>query len=152
MHQYERFQELVRTTFQVEPLSSDEEIQIPTAKALMSDAEIDIALSTLETGMKEKMWFQNPSLSLRELAKTMDINSNKLSWLLNERIGQNFNEYVNSFRLENFKLNALDPANSHLTLLALAYDNGFNSKTVFNAFFKKIEGMTPKAWLKSQQN
>ena len=152
LHRYERFQELVRTTFQVELLPPNQEIQITPAKALMFDAEIDIALSILEKGMKEKKWFQNPSLSLRELAKNMNINSNKLSWLLNERIGQNFNEYVNSFRLENFKVNALNPANNHLTLLALAYENGFNSKTVFNAFFKKTQGMTPKAWLKSRQN
>ncbi|MEO9477180.1 MAG: helix-turn-helix domain-containing protein [Cyclobacteriaceae bacterium] len=71
--------------------------------------------------------------------------------MLNERIGQNFNEYINSFRLENFKKNALNPANSHLTLFSIAFESGFNSKTVFNAFFKRVEGMTPKAWVRSNQ-
>jgi AraC-like DNA-binding protein len=117
----------------------------------MSDAEINIALDSIEKGMKEEKWFLNPSLSLRELAENVNISSNKLSWLLNERIGQNFNEYINSLRLEIFKENALNPTNRHLTLLALAYESGFNSKSVFNSFFKKIEGMTPKAWLRSNQ-
>lgn len=61
------------------------------------------------------------------------------------------NAFVNSFRLKQFQRLALDPANSHLTLLGLAYESGFNSKTVFNAYFKKSTGMTPRAWVKKQQ-
>lgn len=153
LHQYQRFQDLLQATFRTELLPTDPEKQIRIAppKALMSVAEIDMVLEIFGKGMKEEKWFQNPSLSLRALAENVNISSNKLSWLLNERIGQNFNEYINSFRVENFKENALNPANSHLTLIALAYDSGFNSKSVFNAFFKKIEGMTPKVWLRSNQ-
>jgi TolB-like protein/AraC-like DNA-binding protein len=153
LHRHQRFQDLVQTAFRIEllPTDSEKQIGIDPSKALMSVAEIDTVLEIFAKGMKEEKWFKNPSLSLRELAENVNISSNKLSWLLNERIGQNFNEYVNNFRLEDFKENALNPANSHLTLLALAYDSGFNSKTVFNTFFKKAEGMTPKAWVKSNQ-
>ncbi|MEO1214092.1 MAG: helix-turn-helix domain-containing protein [Bacteroidota bacterium] len=153
LHRYQRFQDLLAATFPIElPLAEPEkQIQIIPPKALMSASEIDRVLEFFAKGMKEEKWFQNPSLSLRKLAENVNISSNKLSWLLNERMGQNFNEYINSFRLENFKEIALNPANSHLTLLALAYESGFNSKSVFNAFFKKAEGMTPKAWLRSNQ-
>ncbi|MEL7119363.1 MAG: helix-turn-helix domain-containing protein [Bacteroidota bacterium] len=153
LHQYQRFQDLLQATFLIELLPPDpgKQKRIDPPKALMSDAEIDMVLEVFGKGMKEEKWFQNPSLSLRELAENVNTSSNKLSWLLNERIGQNFNEYINSLRLENFKKIALNPANSHLTLLALAYESGFNSKSVFNAFFKRIEGMTPKAWLRSNQ-
>ncbi|MFZ6053062.1 helix-turn-helix domain-containing protein [Halocola ammonii] len=153
LHQYQRFQDLVQVAFREEliPRIPEKQIRIAPPKAMMSDTEIEMVLEMVGKGMKEDRWFQNPSLSLREVAGNVNISSNKLSWLINERIDQNFNEYVNSFRLENFKENALNPANSHLTLLALAYDSGFNSKTVFNSFFKKNEGMTPKAWLKSNQ-
>lgn len=153
LHRHQRFQDLLQTAFRKEllPIDSGKQIRIAPTKALISDTEIDMVLEMIEKGMMEEKWFQNPSLSLRELAENVNINSNKLSWLLNERIGQNFNEYINSFRLENFKENALNPSNNHLTLLAIAYESGFNSKTVFNAFFKKIEGMTPKAWLRSNQ-
>jgi TolB-like protein/AraC-like DNA-binding protein len=153
LHRYQRFQDLLQATFRKEllPPDSEKQIQITPSKALMSVAEIDKVLEIFEKGMKEEKWFQNPSLSLRELAENVNISSNKLSWLLNEQIGKNFNEYINSLRLEYFKENALNPANSHFTLLALAYESGFNSKSVFNGFFKKIEGMTPKSWLKSNQ-
>lgn len=153
LHRYQRFQDLLQATFRTKrlPPNPEKEIQSAPLKALMSAAEIDMVLKIIEKGMQEEKWFQNPSLSLRELAENVNISSNKLSWLLNERIGQNFNEYINSLRLENFKENALNPAHSHFTLLGLAYESGFNSKSVFNVFFKKTEGMTPKAWLKSNQ-
>jgi adenylate cyclase len=153
LHQYQRFQDLRQAAFRIELLPPDPEkqTQIDPPKALMSVAEIDMVLEIFKKGMKEEKWFQNPSLSLRELAENVNISSNKLSWLLNERIGQNFNEYINSLRLENFKEKALNPANSHFTLLGLAYESGFNSKSVFNTFFKKTEGMTPKAWVRSNQ-
>jgi adenylate cyclase len=153
LHRYQRFQDLLQATFRIELLPPDpgKQRRIAPAKALMSDAEIDMVVAIFEKGMKEEKWFQNPSLSLRELAENVNISNNKLSWLLNERIGQNFNEYINSLRLEHFKEQALNPANSHLTLLALAYESGFNSKSVFNTFFKKTEGMTPKAWVRANQ-
>ena len=102
LHRYQRFQDLVQATFRKEllPPEPEKQIRIAPPKALMSDAEIDMVLEIVGKGMKEEKWFQNPSLSLRELAENVNISSNKLSWLLNERIGQNFNEYINSFRLE----------------------------------------------------
>ena len=152
LHRYERFQDLLQATFRKELLpSGPEQKRIAPPKALMSASEIDIVLEFIGKGMREEKWFQNPSLSLRELAENVNISSNQLSWLLNERIDQNFNEYINSFRLEKFKELALNPSNSHLTLLGLAYESGFNSKSTFNAFFKKTEGMTPKAWVRSNQ-
>lgn len=98
--------------------------------------------------MAGKRLYLDAGLSLRGLAAHIDLHPNKLSWLLNEHVGQNFNEYVNSHRLAAFKLLARDPGNRHLTLLGLAYESGFNSKSVFNTFFKKQEGMTPRAWVK----
>jgi len=106
---------------------------------------------SLSQYMKEDQLYLDPSLSLRQLAEHLGLHPNKLSWLLNEHIGKNFNEYINFFRLETFKVKALEPANSHLTLLGLAYESGFNSKTVFNAYFKRMEDMTPSAWVKSQR-
>ena len=74
-----------------------------------------------------------------------------MSYLINQAFEVNFNDFVNSYRLNYFKTIALDPKNSHLTILGLAYDSGFNSKSVFNTFFKKAEGITPSKWLKNQQ-
>ena len=116
----------------------------------MDDSEATESLSALERMMEKEAPYLNPVLSIKLLSEALDIHPNKLSWLINEHFEKNFNEYINSFRLSTFKAKALDPANSHLTLLGLAYESGFNSKTVFNAFFKKTEGITPRAWVKAQ--
>jgi TolB-like protein/AraC-like DNA-binding protein/Tfp pilus assembly protein PilF len=101
--------------------------------------------------LEEEQAFLNPALSLRGLAEQLNMHPNHLSWLLNEFIGKNFNEYINSHRIAYFKKAATDPSNSHISLLGLAFESGFNSKTVFNTAFKKEVGMTPGAYVKSQQ-
>jgi AraC-like DNA-binding protein len=92
--------------------------------------------------------FLNPGLSLRSLAAQVQIHPNQLSWLLNQHLGKNFNEFINHYRVAHFKQLATDPANAHISLIGLAYESGFNSKTVFNTYFKKEVGMTPKEFLK----
>jgi TolB-like protein/AraC-like DNA-binding protein/cytochrome c-type biogenesis protein CcmH/NrfG len=96
--------------------------------------------------------FLIPNLSLRSLADQVEIHPNKLSWLLNEKMGKNFNEFINYYRIEYFKKLALDAENKHISLIGLAYESGFNSKTVFNTYFKKETGMTPKEFLKENQS
>ena len=98
---------------------------------------------------KEDEPFLNPQLNLQFVAQVLELNNNKISFLINQAFNVNFNDFVNSYRLKHFKLIALDSNNSHLTILGLAYDSGFNSKTVFNTYFKKIEGVTPRAWMKA---
>lgn len=90
----------------------------------------------------------NPELSLRLLAQDLGINANQLSWLLNEGFSKNFNEFINHYRVEAFKELAKQPTSAQLTIMAIAYDCGFNSKTVFNTYFKKETGLTPKQFLK----
>lgn len=93
--------------------------------------------------------FLNPDLSLRFLAEQIGIHANQLSWMLNHVFQKNFNEFINQYRVEEFKQIASLPENAHLTILAIAYDCGFNSKTVFNTYFKKVTGLTPKQFLRS---
>ncbi|MFT6855173.1 MAG: adenylate cyclase, partial [Cyclobacteriaceae bacterium] len=62
--------------------------------------------------------------------------------------GKNYNEFINQYRIEAFKLNAKAAKNANLTIEGLAYESGFNSKTVFNTYFKKETGLTPKQFMK----
>lgn len=128
------------------PTSSDQKGSTTTP-----DPETLATLEQLKLLMDEDEIYLNPSLSLRELAQSLQIHPNKLSWLINENLGKNFNEYINSWRLTAFQQKALDPENSNITLLGLAYESGFNSKSVFNEFFKRSTGLTPRAWVKSRQ-
>lgn len=115
-------------------------------KSLFSNQELESYKERLQNLMEEDQVFLDPELSLRSLAQFMNLPANHLSQLLNEGFQQNFANYVNTYRLENFKAKLQDSKSSHLTLLALAYDSGFNSKTVFNTFFKNKMGLTPKAY------
>lgn len=115
-------------------------------KSLFSKQELESYKKRLQVLMEDDEVFLDPELSLRSLAQYMNLPANHMSQLLNEGFQQNFANYVNTYRLENFKVTLESARSYELTLLALAYDSGFNSKTVFNTFFKNKMGITPKAY------
>ncbi|PCJ80315.1 MAG: hypothetical protein COA49_08755 [Bacteroidetes bacterium] len=121
-------------------------------KSLFSDKEISHYKNRLKTLMEEDKLYLNPELSLRSLAEYMNLPPNHMSQLLNEGFNQNFAYYTNSYRLKDFQSKLGTNSAHQLTLLALAYDSGFNSKTVFNTFFKNKLGLTPKAYWKQLNN
>jgi AraC-like DNA-binding protein len=90
------------------------------------------------------------SLSVDDLSKKLNIPVKNLSQAMRICLNQNFYDFINTHRIEELKKRMLDNNFQNLTLLALAYDVGFNSKSVFNAAFKKHTGMTPKEY-KHQQ-
>ncbi len=96
---------------------------------------------------KEKPFLDN-QLSLRQLADDLEVNTNYLSQVINERHNKNFVEFINEYRVTALKEKLEDPDNRQFTLLSLAFDCGFNSKTTFNTAFKKITGLTPTQYLK----
>ncbi|MEM7039864.1 MAG: helix-turn-helix domain-containing protein, partial [Bacteroidota bacterium] len=116
-------------------------------QSLFTAEELERYIQRLRQLMEEEQLFLDPELSLRALAAYMNLPPNHMSQLLNEGVHQNFAHFVNGYRLDHFKRKLLSDNAHQLTLLALAYDSGFNSKTVFNTFFKKKMGMTPKAYL-----
>ncbi|WP_339679196.1 helix-turn-helix domain-containing protein [Cyclobacterium marinum] len=130
--------------------NSNEALPIGSKKALLDEEATATYKNRLLALFDKEKPYLDSDLSLRSLANHLEMHPNQLSWLLNESIGKNFNEFVNHYRVEAFKEIANDPNNSHLSLIGLAYDSGFNSKTVFNTYFKKETGLTPKQFLKNQ--
>lgn len=147
LRSYELFSDLKRTVFGEIPIQTYAKDATSDETPKLDEQEVAYYLKTLDQQLETEQPFLDPSLSLKDLARRLQLHPNKLSWLLNEHIGKNFNEYINGFRLEAFMEKSQDPANSHLTILGLAYESGFNSKTVFNTFFKKSVGRTPSSWL-----
>lgn len=115
----------------------------------LHSSEMNAYLEALKNLMENEKPYLDSTLTLKSLSDKLQLHPNKLSWLINESKKKNFNEFINQFRIEYFKEIALNPKFKHMTLLGMAYESGFNSKTVFNAFFKKKEGITPGAWLKA---
>ena len=119
---------------------------------LLAKDELKKYKNQLQELMQQKKPYLEPNLTLKALAELLNISSNQLSRVLNQGFQQNFAEFVNTYRLETFKNNISDPTLEHLTILGLAYESGFNSKTVFNSFFKKMMDKTPKAYWKEIRN
>jgi AraC-like DNA-binding protein len=69
--------------------------------------------------------------------------------VINEHMGKNFYSLVNDYRVEEVKQRMEDPAYRNLTILAIAYDAGFNAKSSFNTIFKEKTGMTPSEYQRS---
>lgn len=141
-----RFTDFHQKLFPPELFGTNEEA--PRKKALLEDEAAAQYKEKLQQLIKNEKVHLNPDLSLRSLANQLRIHANQLSWLLNDRFDKNFNEFINHYRLESFKELARLPENANLTIMAIAYDCGFNSKTVFNTYFKKETGFTPKEFLK----
>jgi len=94
----------------------------------------------------KESYYTESSLSLNDLAQKLDISPNYLSQIINEKEEKNFFDFINAFRVAEFKRLIAVPTNQQYTLLALAYDCGFNSKSSFNRSFKKHTGFTPSQY------
>ncbi len=109
---------------------------------------VDTVLPRLKLLMEDEQVFLNADLSLKALAKKLNIHYNHLSQIINEHFGLNFNDFINSYRIEAAKVRLTDPRGSKKTILEIAYETGFYSKSVFNTAFKKFSGQTPSQYRK----
>lgn len=98
--------------------------------------------------LEEKRIFLDPEISLLSLAKKLESNNVLLSKTINQYFNVRFYDLINKYRVEEFIRLAKNSDNSHFTYYALALQAGFNSKTSFNKYFKKITGLTPKAYFR----
>jgi len=92
--------------------------------------------------------YTNPNLTLPQLANQLDVSPHNLSEVINVRLRQNFFDLVNGYRIEKVKRDLGDPSKKQYTLLAIAFNAGFNSKTSFNTIFKRHTGLTPSEFRK----
>ncbi len=93
--------------------------------------------------MKVNRFYLDAELSLNSLARELGMPIHDLSRIINTGLRKNFNDFVNEFRIKEVTRKMKDPANNRITLLGIAYDCGFNSKTTFNRAFKEITGKNP---------
>ena len=99
--------------------------------------------------MASEKLFLNPDLDIGVMAHYLNVSIKEVSSSINSVFGKNFNQYVNYHRIEEFKLKLRNGNHQQMTLISIAYDCGFDSKTTFNRAFKAIEGTTPTTYIKS---
>ncbi|MEM6966677.1 MAG: AraC family transcriptional regulator [Bacteroidota bacterium] len=123
------------------------------AKAVVTtldDEEATTLMANLKKCMLEKKPYTDPELSLSKLAQRIETTDKKLSILLNQNMETNFYDYLNTFRINDFKAAVKSGKLNNLSITGLAAQCGFKSKSSFYRAFKKETGMTPTAYFKSQ--
>ncbi len=119
----------------------------PQKKKVTPEIKVDEQLlnKLLDFMNRQKPW-HDPELTLTSLARQVEISRNLLSELINSGTGGNFYDFVNKYRVEEIKQLMANPKFKDFTLLAIALEAGFSSKSTFNSIFKKFTGITPSTY------
>jgi len=125
--------------------SETEEIK----RKLISDEELLRVKSQLETLMETQKPYLDSELNLIRLSELLSVSTHHLSYVINTGFQKNFFQYVNEYRIEYAKKLLKDDSKNRLSILGIAYESGFNSKTSFNTTFKKLTNQTPSEFKNS---
>ncbi len=148
-------QDLPDTSNGVEPESdvSNEDTgnteKIKYMKSGLSEQEQQEIHAMLSHLMEQGKPFTNPELTLGDVADQLKVHPNNLSQVINSVAQKNFYDFINSRRVAEFIHQVRQPENQNFTLLSIAYECGFNSKSSFNRNFRKITGLSPSEYLKT---
>ncbi|CAM3466011.1 HTH araC/xylS-type domain-containing protein [Flavobacterium longum] len=122
------------------------EIQTEIAAEKKNNFEADAWKAKIEKLLAEEKLYENPDLTLSDLAQRLQTNASVISKAINQGFEMNFNDLINHYRVEAVKRMLAQGAQKKSTLLGIAYDCGFNSKATFNRAFKKNTGVSPKEY------
>lgn len=129
------------------PKSAEEQKQKYENSNLQS-AQKNKYLEKIRVFMEQEKPYHAPELTLAQLSEQVKIPAHYLSQVINEKLNCNFLDFVNGYRVEDAKEKLLDPKFDHYTIISIAYEAGFNSKSTFYAAFKKMTGVTPSKYRK----
>ncbi|HZY38442.1 MAG TPA: ABC transporter permease, partial [Mucilaginibacter sp.] len=97
----------------------------------------------LKNAVETNLFYLDSELSIPSLAEALDMHPYELSRIINAALRKNFNDFINEYRIREVTRKMKDPVYDRLTLLGIAFDCGFNSKTTFNRTFKQMTGKSP---------
>jgi len=144
-HQSSIFEEVVK--FKKEQAEETEsETSRKYQRSGLKKRDVERFISRIESHMNKAKPYLDRELSIYDLSDQLNIPRHFLSEVINEHMGKNFYSLVNDYRIEEVKRRLKDPAYRNLTILAIAYDSGFNAKSSFNTIFKEKTGMTPSEY------
>ncbi len=115
-------------------------------KSGLRDKQAEEYLKKLISVMETDKPYLNRNLSILDLSQLTGISRHYITQVLNEKHGKNFFTFINEYRVKDVISRFKDPKNNHFTILAIAFDAGFNSKTTFNSIFKNLTGVTPSEY------
>ncbi len=105
-------------------------------------------LAKIENAMLDQQLYLNPTLTLVQFSSALKLPSKVVSRHINTGYQKSFNDFVNSYRIEEVKRRLKSTDLQRLTIMGIAFDSGFNSKSSFNRIFKEFTGMAPSEYIK----
>jgi len=135
-----------------EPYLFSEPAIIKYESSLLTEEQKTEYLKKLTAYMKNEKPYLNPELTISQLSEKLSIPRRYVSQIINENLHQNFFDFVNSYRVQEAKTLLAATSSSKKNILEILFDSGFNSKSVFNAAFKKHTSITPRQFKNSVQS
>ena len=124
---------------------TEEKATAPARPPAEADAGI---MRLIDRAMQTDKLYLNPELTLADMARHLNLPARAVSATINAASGKAFNTYVNEYRVEEIKGRLQTADLGRFTLLGIAFESGFNSKTSFNRIFKEFTGCSPTDFLK----
>lgn len=132
-----------------ELIAFNEDSSTDLKRKIIGDEGVLELKQQLTSLMTEQRPYLESELNLVKLASLLSISPHQLSYLINTGFNENFFQFINKYRVEKAKELLLSSKKENLTILGIAFESGFNSKTSFNTTFKKITGQTPSEFKRS---
>ena len=122
------------------------ELKVKYGGVLLNETDAKQYVIRIKHFMRSEKPYLDANLTLAQLATKLQIPSHILSRVINEKVGLNFFDFINQYRVEEVKSKIKEPEYDNLSLLGIAFECGFNTKSAFNRVFKKMTGVTPSEY------
>ncbi|XOV91058.1 MAG: helix-turn-helix domain-containing protein [Bacteroidota bacterium] len=128
---------------------SEDQSRVKYLGSTLSESQIEELSKTVIEYLDGNKSYLNPEYNLQMLSDDLEISKHKLSQVINSGQKKNFYKLINEYRIEEVKKKLADRNYKHYSILGIAMECGFNSKTSFNRIFKENTGFTPSEYLQS---
>lgn len=127
-------------------------VQKAHLKKLLDPESADEIQKRLQFLLGVEKIYRDENLSLLALSEKLNITPHQLSWVINDKMNQSFSTLINRYRIEDVKKRLAEGTKINSTILQMAFDSGFSTKTAFNRAFKKFTGLTPTQYRKNNNH
>lgn len=111
----------------------------------LSDNDLNNYKTKIESYFKSNKPYLDPELTLLQLSKRLDIPKHHVTQVLNTGFNKNFYQFINEYRVDAV-IQKMSNTKQNENIIDIAFSCGFNSKSTFNTYFKKVTGKTPKTF------
>jgi len=130
-------------SYESQPIINTETERPKYERSSLPDSQQEELVKQLKDLMVKDRLFLEPELSIAILGEKLQVSPYYISQLLSQKLKTSFYDFINQYRVEEAKELLRKPSHENFTILSIAFDSGFNSKTTFNTVFKKFTAQTP---------